>query len=271
MPVTRRTRTRPDPYSVAARARSVLACPSVVELVRDGTPVELGGEALGLGDDAGRPTLTCAAGSSLLVAAARREVASVHLTGGLHGRDGTPDHLHVTGRLLHGGTERCGACPEEHHVVVVEPAAVVLTMAGRATPVPVADFLAEEHALNRGYLHRAVTHANDCHAEELRRAVSRRTGLPLPRLLAASLDALTPAGVDLCWIDADGAHGERLRFEPPASSPAELGTLLHRHYASQRSRPWYDEEVFRGLARLRGIECGARYAEAFTVRKLVAG
>lgn len=45
--------------------------------------------------------------------------------------------------------------------------------------------------------------------------------------------------------------------------------LLHRHYPSQRAKPWYDEEVFRGLCRLRGMECGARYAEAFTVRKMV--
>lgn len=45
--------------------------------------------------------------------------------------------------------------------------------------------------------------------------------------------------------------------------------LLFNHYASQRNKPWYDEEVFRGLCRLRGVECGARYAEAFTVRKTI--
>jgi LmbE family N-acetylglucosaminyl deacetylase len=47
--------------------------------------------------------------------------------------------------------------------------------------------------------------------------------------------------------------------------------LLHRHYASQRTKPWYDAEVFRGLARLRGVECAAPYAEAFTARKIVVG
>ena len=45
--------------------------------------------------------------------------------------------------------------------------------------------------------------------------------------------------------------------------------LLLNHYASQRDKPWYDQEVFRGLCRLRGIECGARYAEAFTARKTI--
>jgi LmbE family N-acetylglucosaminyl deacetylase len=45
--------------------------------------------------------------------------------------------------------------------------------------------------------------------------------------------------------------------------------LLQRHYASQRHRQWYDREAFLGLSRMRGIECGARYAEAFYVTKIV--
>ncbi|MDQ0377664.1 PIG-L deacetylase family protein [Amycolatopsis thermophila] len=44
--------------------------------------------------------------------------------------------------------------------------------------------------------------------------------------------------------------------------------LLQRHYPSQRHRPWYDREAFLGLARVRGIECQARYAEAFHVTKM---
>ncbi len=45
--------------------------------------------------------------------------------------------------------------------------------------------------------------------------------------------------------------------------------LLHKCYPSQRDRDWWDDEVFLGLARLRGMECRARYAEAFTCSKLV--
>ena len=39
---------------------------------------------------------------------------------------------------------------------------------------------------------------------------------------------------------------------------------------SQRSKQWFDSETFRGLARLRGMECRAPelYAEAFFARKL---
>jgi LmbE family N-acetylglucosaminyl deacetylase len=49
--------------------------------------------------------------------------------------------------------------------------------------------------------------------------------------------------------------------------------LLHAHFGTQRSKQWFDEETFRGLARLRGIECRApeRYAEAFVARKARLG
>jgi len=45
--------------------------------------------------------------------------------------------------------------------------------------------------------------------------------------------------------------------------------LLGKCYPSQRSRDWWGEETFLALARLRGMECRARYAEAFTCSKLV--
>lgn len=46
---------------------------------------------------------------------------------------------------------------------------------------------------------------------------------------------------------------------------------LHEHYGSQRDRSWFDAETFAGLARIRGVQCHARYAEAFHVAKLVLG
>ena len=45
--------------------------------------------------------------------------------------------------------------------------------------------------------------------------------------------------------------------------------LLHKCYPSQSSRDWWDSEVFLGLARLRGMECRALYAEAFRCNKSV--
>jgi LmbE family N-acetylglucosaminyl deacetylase len=45
--------------------------------------------------------------------------------------------------------------------------------------------------------------------------------------------------------------------------------LLDKSYPSQHGRDWWDEETFLALARLRGMECRARYAEAFACAKLV--
>ena len=45
--------------------------------------------------------------------------------------------------------------------------------------------------------------------------------------------------------------------------------LLHKCFPSQIHRDWWDDEVFLGLARLRGMECRAPYAEAFRCAKSV--
>jgi LmbE family N-acetylglucosaminyl deacetylase len=45
--------------------------------------------------------------------------------------------------------------------------------------------------------------------------------------------------------------------------------LLHKYFPSQRHHDWWDDEVFLGLARLRGMECRAPYAEAFRCAKAV--
>jgi LmbE family N-acetylglucosaminyl deacetylase len=52
--------------------------------------------------------------------------------------------------------------------------------------------------------------------------------------------------------------------EPTARRKVEL---LHACFPSQKDRDWWDDEVFLGLARLRGMECRSRYAEAFTCHK----
>ncbi|WP_043630985.1 PIG-L deacetylase family protein [Nonomuraea candida] len=68
----------------------------------------------------------------------------------------------------------------------------------------------------------------------------------------------------------DGDLGRPSVYQPLRPEVAqEKVALLQRHYPSQRHRPWYDREAFLGLARIRGIECGATYAEAFHSAKLV--
>lgn len=59
----------------------------------------------------------------------------------------------------------------------------------------------------------------------------------------------------------------------PLSEPVmrEKIAKLHEHYGSQRDRSWFDGEVFGGIARLRGLQCHARYAEAFHIETFVLG
>ncbi|MGC4993056.1 PIG-L deacetylase family protein [Nocardia salmonicida] len=45
--------------------------------------------------------------------------------------------------------------------------------------------------------------------------------------------------------------------------------LLHAHYPSQTGRDWFDEQAFLGLARMRGVQCHAPYAEAFVLDKAI--
>jgi LmbE family N-acetylglucosaminyl deacetylase len=70
----------------------------------------------------------------------------------------------------------------------------------------------------------------------------------------------------------DGDLGQPNVFMPISAGVLERKIeLLVKHFSSQRDKHWFDEETFRALARLRGMESHAteRYAEAFFARKLV--
>lgn len=59
-------------------------------------------------------------------------------------------------------------------------------------------------------------------------------------------------------------------YVPVSSATARQKTrLLEQCYPSQSGRDWFDDEAFLGLMRIRGVQCRARYAEAFTVEKAV--
>lgn len=72
----------------------------------------------------------------------------------------------------------------------------------------------------------------------------------------------------------DGDLGQPNMYMPLTAAVMERKIeLLHAHFATQRSKGWFDAETFRGLARLRGMECRApeRFAEAFVLRKATLG
>jgi LmbE family N-acetylglucosaminyl deacetylase len=67
----------------------------------------------------------------------------------------------------------------------------------------------------------------------------------------------------------DGDLGRPNVFVPLDESVVdEKLRLLREHYGTQAGKHWFDEELFRGLMRIRGMESATRYAEAFTCRKL---
>jgi LmbE family N-acetylglucosaminyl deacetylase len=69
----------------------------------------------------------------------------------------------------------------------------------------------------------------------------------------------------------DGDMGRPNLYVPLDESQVDAKlALLAEHFGSQREKHWYDVDVFRGLMRIRGMECRASsgFAEAFTARKL---
>lgn len=70
----------------------------------------------------------------------------------------------------------------------------------------------------------------------------------------------------------DGDMGTPNVFVPlSAEDVTNKLRVLGQHYPSQLDKPWYDDDTFRALMRLRGMECHApgRHAEAFYNRKSV--
>lgn len=232
-----------DVRRLAAAARSILACPLEVQLVVDGlddVTAGLGSEpdagALEMQDHGGRPVLSCPADSALAVAATDRRSALLTLTSGL-GDAGSPERdaaLTLSGHLDALGLEQCECCDEVRMRVGVQLDFVLLARASAPADapdetrvrVPLAAFTSCEHDLNRGFLQRSTEHANHCHQDELRRAISSMTRTRLGEVVGVQLTDLRPDGVELRWVDVTGAHRTELRFRRHAASAHELGELL---------------------------------------------
>lgn len=90
------------------------------------------------------------------------------------------------------------------------------------------------------------------------------------RLLAELLptefrDHLT-FGYEILKWETDNPHPSI--FHPLQSDVAEeKARLLHKHYPSQASHDWFDEQAFLGLSRIRGVQCRSPHAEGFTMEK----
>lgn len=208
-----------DSRRLAADARSILACPASASLVVEGEPNAIE-DRLELCDDGGTPALYCPPDSPVARAAARRASALLTLTSGLGPRTG-PDRANT---LTLGGRLQ----PTHGEAIVLHLNFVLLARDDRQHKISLEDFRSPEHRMNRGHLQRSTEHANECHQDELRRAVSLGTGTRPTEILGVQISRLSPEGVEVQWVDEQGAHQQVLRFPRPARDIADLGELLRR-------------------------------------------
>lgn len=78
----------------------------------------------------------------------------------------------------------------------------------------------------------------------------------------------TIAEVEIPKWDGDAVRPNAFVRLDDVTAEAKIAHLM-QHFASQQQKAWYDADTFRATLRLRGIEAGTRWAEAFTCRKLV--
>ena len=94
--------------------------------------------------------------------------------------------------------------------------------------------------------------------------------------------ALLGSLVGTVWRDAVVLHYEVAKWDGDMGAPTtyvavrdELARrkveVLNACFDSQLGRDWWDDEVFLGLMRLRGVECRSRYAEAYFSSKVLLG
>ena len=180
-------------------------------------------------------------------------------------------HTRVTWAVATGGAEPADRNPADREAEARAAAAAILGGAAEAT--------VEVGAFRDGFLPTQAAALKEWAQERLEGA---RPALVLThRADDAHQDHRAVA--DLAWQTFRGATIAAFEvpkwdgdLAPPNAYVALDADVLERkvrvlreHFPSQRAKPWFDNETFRGLARLRGVEAGVRYAEAFHVRKLV--
>ncbi len=68
----------------------------------------------------------------------------------------------------------------------------------------------------------------------------------------------------------DGDLGNPNLYIPVDEEDIDLrNQFLRENFVSQQDKHWFDENTFRSLARIRGVESATRFAEAFYMRKMI--
>jgi LmbE family N-acetylglucosaminyl deacetylase len=88
--------------------------------------------------------------------------------------------------------------------------------------------------------------------------------------------------VSTVWRDALVLHYEIPKWDGDLGRPTHYVhvsgedarrkiELLNKSFPSQVGRDWWDDELYLGLMRIRGMECRSRYAEGFSAAKVLLG
>ena len=85
-------------------------------------------------------------------------------------------------------------------------------------------------------------------------------------LTPVSLNSVAVLGYEILKWESDLSN-PTLDLPIPTETAHQKARLLAECYPSQSGRGWFDDEVFLGLMRVRGVQCRARDAEAFTLEK----
>ena len=75
-------------------------------------------------------------------------------------------------------------------------------------------------------------------------------------------------GYDILKSESDLSN-PTLYLPIPSETAHQKARLLAECYPSQSGLGWFDDEAFRGLMRVRGVQCRARHAEAFTLERAI--
>jgi hypothetical protein len=86
-------------------------------------------------------------------------------------------------------------------------------------------------------------------------------------LTPVSLNSVAVLGYEILKWESDLSN-PTLYLPIPTETAHQKARLLAECYPSQSGRGWFDDEVFLGLMRVPGVQCRARYAEAFTLALL---
>lgn len=221
------SRTNMDPLGLARYARLAVALPVDATLhVQGARPLTLGRTDVGLTEVGGTPVLIGDDPSPLAVAALAGDGAVLRVRGAV---DGTAPFVFVAGEL---GVVDEGNEPDGMVAVQLTPRRVTIggddpeSTLFREAPLHVYRQLPSPVTALQSGAHQLRQHLNADHAQEVRDYVSRRYGIPIDFVAAASLDHLDEHGGVVSWVGVDGGHYLRIAFSREARCPHSLALAL---------------------------------------------